>query len=236
MKYHRMLRLPLGERRKETKRYASTADVDDLLSGYVYVTEKFDGSIVSFSKRHGKIIGRGRRKVVIKDGVLTEHTKPYRFLDEWYWNNEEWLQVIPEGVTVFGEYLRIEHTVHYNTLPDYYLVFDMYDGKKFLSLLDEKCVEILDAIDLWHVPVLDATFDDRHLTRKDLNRLAVLEKSVYGNRMEGFVVKDYDRQLFMKFVKYEFDEDLEQNPHWMKQPIKFNELLRSKEGEKHEHE
>jgi len=58
-----------------------------------------DGSIIQFEKQHGKIIARGRNKIVMIDRAQTEFTKPYRFLENWYWsnNNYDYLNSIPEG-------------------------------------------------------------------------------------------------------------------------------------------
>ena len=219
-----MLRLPLEPDRKPTKRYATDVQIAELLDGYVFVTEKFDGSIVQFEKHHGKIIGRGRKKIIIQDGKQVEHTKPYRFIEEWYWDNYEYLELIPEGYTVFGEYLRVERTIRYDRLPDYYMVFDIHDGTNFLEPLDSKYGHVSELLDLWHVPVIGVSLDDRPITIKELTQLATRKRSVYGDRMEGFVVKNYGKQLFMKFVHFAFDKELENSPYWMRQPATFNAI------------
>lgn len=219
MKYPRMLRLPLEKEQRSSKRYATDTDIKELLSNEVTVDEKLDGSIVSFSREGDDIVAYGRRNEIMRNGVLNNRTKAYIMLDDWYWNNVESLQQIPEGYTIFGEWLKAKHTIFYDKLSDYWLYFDIFDGKRFLS--DEERVGVVENLELWGMPLLKLDY----LTITSLRVIALRKKSECGDRMEGFVVKNYEKQIFCKFVKREFDVDLEESAHWLKQPLEINRVV-----------
>lgn len=219
MKYPRMLRLPLEKERRSSKRYATDTDIKELLSCEVVIDEKLDDSAVSFSKEGNDIVAYGKRNEIMRNGVLKNRTKPYILLDKWYWENIENLQQIPDGYTMFGAWMYAKHTVFYDKLPDYWLFFDIFNGKEFIFLTDEWS-DIAEKVDLLAVPSLEIG----ELTIADLKKIAQKQKSVYGDRMEGFVVKNYEKQIFMKFVKKTFDIDLEESEHWLKQPLEINKL------------
>lgn len=214
-----MLRIPFDKDQRKIKRYAIEKDLKDLLSCEVVIDEKFDGSIVSFAREGKNIVTYGRRNEIMRNGILKDRNKAYRHLDNWYWEHEENLRRIPNGYTIFGEWLYAKHTVFYNKLPDYWLLFDIFDGKEFIFLNDDWS-DVMEEIDLWGAPRLELGW----FTIDNLKRIAQREKSIYGDRIEGFVVKNYEKQIFMKFVNREFDIDLEENEHWLKKPLERNEL------------
>ena len=87
---------------------------------------------------------------------------------------------IPCGYTIFGEWLYAKHTIFYDNLPDYWLGFDIFNGKEFIFLTDEWS-NIVDELDLWSVPKLELglfTIDNT------LERISQREESIFGNRME----------------------------------------------------
>lgn len=221
MKYPRMLRLPLEKEQRSSKRYATDTDIKELLSSEVVIDEKLDDSAVSFSKEGDDIVAYGKRNEIMRNGVLKNRAKPYILLDKWYWEHIENLQRIPDGYTLFGAWMYAKHTIYYDRLPDYWLYFDVFNGDEFIFLTDEWS-EITENIDLWAVPHIGIG----RYTLKSLKEIAdYKQKSVYGDRMEGFVVKNYEKQIFMKFVKREFDIDLEESKHWLKQPLEINRVV-----------
>lgn len=222
MKYPRMLRIPLDDERRENKRYATMVDLKELLDGMVFIGEKFDGSIVSFTNEDDDIVTGGRRREIMRNGILKERVKAYIKLDAWYWNNYSALMDIPEGYTLIGEWLFAKHTIFYKSLPDWWICFDVYDGTTFLEEYEKR--KIIDNLGFEEVPTLAYG----RLNMEDLERLATLKWSYYGDRTEGFVVKNYSKQLFMKYVKHEFDTDLELSEHWLKQPLEVNKLRKEK--------
>lgn len=221
MKYPKMLRLPLENMQKETKHYANKKDIELLLSDEVVIEEKLDGSIVSFTRDGSDIITYGRRNEIMRNGILKNKSKAYVNLDEWYWNNYELIQKIPDGWTIFGEWLYAKHTIFYDRLFDYWLCFDIFNGKEFVFLNDRES-NFLDDLDLCLIRVIDFG----NFSISDLKKYVNTKKSAYGDTTEGFVIKNFKRQLFMKFVKYEFDIDLEESEHWLNQPLEINRLIK----------
>ena len=215
-----MLRIPFDKKQRANKRYATEKDIEELLSCEIVIDEKFDGSIVSFTREGTDIVAYGRRNEIMRNGILTNRNKAYILLDDWYWKHEENLKQIPCGYTIFGEWLYAKHTIFYDKLPDYWMCFDIFNGKEFMYFLSDEYWDISEKINLWMLPRLEIGM----FSINGLKRVAQKKESVYGSRMEGYVAKNYEKQIFMKFVNHEFDIDLEENGHWLKQPLEINKL------------
>lgn len=224
-KYPRMLRLPVWLR-VPRKRYATDAQVRELISEPLFITEKVDGSIIrSGLGSDGVPVVRGRRRLIPQDDT----SKPYRGLWGWVWGNHAKLEAL--GGAVFVEWLMARHTVPYDRLPDWGLVFDIYDTKRGTFLPWNQSRALVQRSGLHSVPTL---FEGRVKSPRELYRLCATlanAKSHFSDSpVEGVVVKNYARQIFMKHVRREFDIDLESSPHWLKQPLIANRLAARREG------
>ena len=217
MKYPRMLRLPMAERTAK-KRYADDSDIDELIASELAIEEKVDGSIVKIVYDDiPTVIGR-RREIKMSDG-----SKPYRRLWSWVWENYEKLSTLKE-YTVFGEWMYPRKTVSYEKLHDFYIVFDLMDGSGRYIGREERSA-LLEKSKLAEAPLLwKGTVKDKEELFGVCKKLAYSPSDVSGSEREGVVIKNYSKQLFMKFVRPEFDKDVEENDDWMHQPLIPNRL------------
>ncbi len=125
--------------------------------------------------------------------------------------------------TVYWEFMKYTHNIYYNKLPAYRIFLDIWDGTKFLNF--EKKSMFFGSAGL----PLVRTIMYVNMRYKDFLEYVlpkVLEmKSEYGDsRIEGIVVKNYDKQLFGKVVNPEFEYEIDSTNHWMKKEKRLNRL------------
>ena len=137
---------------------------------------------------------------------------------------------IPEGWKIFGENLYAKHSIHYNNLPSYFLVFGIYNDKNIcLSWDDTK--EWCSLMDLHTVPELyRGIWDEEHI--KSLWK----GTSVFGGEGEGYVVRvveafSYD-QFWGNVAKMVRQDHVQTDSHWMEQAVVKNLLVPSLQPEK----
>ena len=99
----------------------------------ITIEEKIDGGNMGFRmSSNGKILAQNRSKIVTK----TLHPQ-YAGLEKYIYIHQQEIEDVLDGGRrcLFGEWLAAKHSIHYNSLPDYFIAFDIYDIKeeKFLD-------------------------------------------------------------------------------------------------------
>lgn len=128
---------------------------------------------------------------------------------------------IPDGWRICGENVYAEHSIHYNNLEDYFLVFSVWDDKN-VCLSWDNTVEWAKMLDLKTVPVLwRGVWDEEHVK--------TLYQPVHdGDACEGYVVRVVDPisyRDFRKYVgKYVRKGHVQTHGHWMKKMVVPNQL------------
>lgn len=129
------------------------------------------------------------------------------------------------GKIVFFELMKFKHNIFYNKLPSFKIAFDVWDEEKKCFLdLKQKQVFLGEHGWFW-TPVIfwgKTTYEE---LLKFLPKILSI-KSQYGeNKIEGIVIKNYEKQLFGKIVNPEFEEEIDRNGiHWSKKKIIRNRL------------
>lgn len=128
---------------------------------------------------------------------------------------------LPPGWRVCGENLYAEHSIRYDRLPSYFLVFGIYDTENNAiawSEVEEWC----QLLDLHTVPVLYRGPWDEARVRE------IPTKSAYGPTPEGYVVRIAQGFSFPDFgrsvAKYVRKNHVQTDEHWMQQVVKPNLL------------
>lgn len=210
-KYPRTYHLPWSPGcSKDDKR---AKNVDSLIGKKVVITEKVDGSNTCmtrdacFSRSHS-----GPPTHASFDGFKAMHAS-MRF-------------IIPEGYQVFGEWCYALHSIEYDSLPSYFLVFGIRDRDTWLSWDD--VYEFTKDNGLHTAPVLfrDVIKDVKHLF--ELTTIKSNEPSFIGHAREGVVVRLYDSfhdddfsKSVMKWVR---KDHVQTDEHWKDQVIVKNKL------------
>ena len=199
-----------------SKHNLDRTQVKRLLSGEVIVEEKMDGSNTGII-RHSKGFSLQKRNSLVGSSVHAQ----FDFFHNWAnYQNYEKIMEVPEGYLIYGELLYAVHTIYYDKLPDYFLVFDVRKGSKWLKY-DER-VEFCERYGFHMVPLVTRG----HLTKDDIQNL-VPEQSQYGDTAEGIVVKRYAKHGYFrgKVVRPEFQKAMDmEDTHWSFKPVKTNKL------------
>jgi hypothetical protein len=129
---------------------------------------------------------------------------------------------IPENFRICGENLYAKHSIHYDNLPSYFLVFSIWDGDTCLSWGDT--VEYSKLLNLELVPVIfNGRFEG---SVEDFQRF--LKESLDTERNEGYVVRRRDSFSIDEFptsvIKYVRKNHVQTDNHWMSQKIIPNKL------------
>lgn len=208
-KYPRIPHLPFSPGgTNDDKRLAS---VDHLLGKDIFITEKIDGSNLCmthedvFARSHG---GPPYHKSFDLAKALHAQVK----------------KNIPPSLSIFGEYIFAVHSIIYNSLPGYFLVFGVRDDEKKFWWSFNEAKEIANELGLYAVPILF-----RGLARKDSELQEMVEKyasgiSTYGPEKEGVVVRISDgfsnNEFYNSMAKWvRADHPKDRDEHWMFKPI-----------------
>lgn len=111
-----------GEPRDDKVLYAR--EVEDLLSGNVVVEEKLDGANLGFSlSADGGLLVQNRGQY-----LADPHAGQFARLPAWLaLHRDALLGVLRPKLLLFGEWCAARHSLDYNALPDWFLLFDVYD-------------------------------------------------------------------------------------------------------------
>ena len=130
---------------------------------------------------------------------------------------------IPQGMRVVGENIFATHSIEYDKLPTFFLVFAVFDGDTCLSW--NETVDWCNLLDLQHVPVLYQGKWD-----KDKAIGCFSGKSCHGGSQEGYVVRNAGSFSYSAFKdnvakwvrKGHVQED---SDHWMHKTVKPNKMV-----------
>jgi ATP-dependent RNA circularization protein (DNA/RNA ligase family) len=114
----------LGQDSPRGDKVLSAAEADDFLAHAVVLEEKVDGANLGFS-----IGGCGEVRAQNRGQFLPmPFTGQFTRLNEWVDIHEnQLLDALGEHLILFGEWVAAVHSLEYPNLPDYFLVFDVYD-------------------------------------------------------------------------------------------------------------
>ena len=174
------------------------------------------------------------KKIVVTEKMDGENTSLYqghihaRSLDSAHhvsrsWVKAKWGEIrayIPQGWRICGENLYAKHSIFYENLETYFMVFSIWDEHNECLSWDETEEWCL-MLGLKTVPVLfRGEFDER--TLKCFHESMDLEKQ------EGYVVRNVDSYHFSNFyeniAKFVRKGHVSTSEHWMTQPVIKNLL------------
>jgi ATP-dependent RNA circularization protein (DNA/RNA ligase family) len=192
------------------------AEAEAFLAEEVVVEEKVDGENLGLSVVDGEIRAQSRGSYVELGGLS------FRGLEAWLRPRAARLaEALGDDLVLFGEWCAVRHAVAYDALPDWLLVFDVYDRRagRFRPLDDRD--ELAASLGLAVVPRLATG----RFTLSELE--AMIGRSRVGDvPMEGIVVRHVacaDHRA--KLVRPEFVEAIDE--HWRSRPVVRNRLARA---------
>lgn len=202
----------------KNKRCLTSAEVQALLGGAVTIEEKVDGA-------NAGVIRHKQGFHLQKRGSLvgTSEHEQFQFFHNWAnYQNYDKLMGLPKGYIVYGELMFAVHSIFYDRLPDYFLVFEVWNGQRYLSRAERDA--FCDKYGFHQVPLLA----EGHFNIGELAEL-IPATSAFGDTIEGIVVKRYRKKqkerLVGKIVRPEFIKKMDESEHWTKYNIKRNLLV-----------
>ena len=205
-KYPRTLHHPLSECVNNNDKVISWEALRSLMGTEVVITEKMDGE----------------NTTIYPNGYT--HA---RSIDSKYHESRTWVKSlastiaynIPEGHRLCGENMYAEHSIHYDDLLSYFLLFSVWDDEGALSWSDTESL----AADLG-LQTVTVLFQGV-LTEE---KLKLIWDSIDKESVEGIVVRDvkaipYD-QFENKVFKLVRPNHVQTDEHWMKKEVVKNDL------------
>ena len=127
---------------------------------------------------------------------------------------------------LFGEWCVAVHSVTYQSLPDWFLAFDVFDRSAERFWSTRRRDELLDHLGLHSVPHLGRG----HFGIDDLVDL-MTTSHVGSHPMEGLYVREESGNWLMrraKLVRAEFVRAID--THWSRMPMRRNDLAHPEQG------
>lgn len=207
----------LGEDAPREDKVMSPNEVTFMLIEDLIIEEKLDGANVGLSiTSEGRLLAQNRGQY-----LNYPYAGQFSKLKQWIDSRESLLSAhIDSSLIVFGEWCAARHSIEYKKLPDWYLMFDVYDRKacKFWSAARRN--KLADKLELKVVPQISIG----KFSLDSIKSLVLKTKSEYSNEfVEGFVVRN-DSELWCegraKLVRPNFTQSIEE--HWRNRMIEWN--------------
>jgi hypothetical protein len=213
--YEKTFRVVTPNLNFRTKRCLTEEEQEELFDGKIRVYEKVDGANAAIIRGNGDKWTLQKRRGLADTGAHPQ----YAFFWNWARQNEQKILSIAEGWIVYGELLYAEHHIRYDLLPSLFMVFDVWDGRRY----HEDSIDVANELGFHHVPLLAEDMMDA----EDLENF-LREKTRFSSidLIEGVVAKRFKKkdQLRGKLVRPDFVKELEEDDHWMKGGLRRNKL------------
>lgn len=212
----------LGEGSPRDDKVMSPNEVTALLAGDVVVEEKLDGANVGLSLAlDGSLRAQNRGQYLAEP-----HAGQFARLPAWLAQHGEGLRaVLKPNLILFGEWCAARHSLGYATLPDWFLLFDVYDRTADRFWSTPRRNELASRAGLVTVPqVLHGK-----ATVPTLKELVGDTASRYrAGALEGVVIRRESVdwcEARAKLVRPDFTQAID--THWRKRALEWNRIVNS---------
>lgn len=214
----------LGKGSPRDDKVLSPNELSALLAGDVIVEEKLDGANVGLSLApDGSLRSQNRGQYLAKP-----HTGQFARLPAWLTQHDTALRVaLKPNLILFGEWCAARHSLNYSSLPDWFLLFDVYDRAANRFWSSSRRNALASGTGLATVPqVLHC-----QTTVTALKQLVVSAPSSYREgALEGVVIRRESPEWCdsrAKLVRPDFTQTID--THWRKRMIEWNRIDYSSE-------
>jgi ATP-dependent RNA circularization protein (DNA/RNA ligase family) len=198
----------------------SLAEVGELLDGEVVVEEKIDGANLGFSvSADGHVQGQNRGQY-----LKSPYHGQFAKLAPWLSTHEDRLfDALGNKLMAFGEWCAARHSLGYKGLPDWWLLFDVYDrvdGRFWSTVRRDAWAQtngFLTVPCLHRGPVTLPQLSEDFLDRPSCFR---------SSSLEGVVIRKEDvfwLRKRAKLVRADFAQAIDR--HWRSRPLEWNQLI-----------
>lgn len=209
----------LGDGSPRDDKILSVAEMASLLKGDVVVEEKLDGANIGFSLgADGRLLAQNRGQYLV-----APYAGQFARLSSWLAQHGNDLRaVLDSNLIVFGEWCAARHSLDYVALPDWFLIFDVYDRScgRFWSRARRDGLAIKSS--LIGVPQLLST-----KTSLDALKTLVVNRPSHFREgaLEGIVIRRETQdwcEARAKLVRPDFIQAID--THWRKRAVEWNRI------------
>jgi len=209
----------LGEGSPRDDKVLSPKEAAELLSGDVVFEEKMDGANVGLSLAPDGSLCAQNRGQYLSEPYSGQFTR----LTAWLGQHSEGLhRVLTPNLILFGEWCAARHSLDYIALPDWFLLFDVYDrteGRFFSTTRRNALASSAGLITVPRVLFEKPTVGKlKHLVGKTPSRYR-------AGSLEGVVIRRESPdwcEARAKLVRSDFTQAIE--THWRKRSIEWNQV------------
>lgn len=197
----------------------SPAEAQALLAASVVVEEKLDGANLGFSLApDGSLRMQNRGQY-----LASPHAGQFARLPAWLAQHGDALREgLPPEIVLFGEWCAARHSLDYTALPDWFLLFDVYDRQTGRFWSSSRRNALAASTGLAAVPQLASGLH----TVAALKQLVTAGSSRYRQGPpEGVLVRQESAQWCearAKLVRADFTQAIE--THWRRRAIEWNRM------------
>ncbi|MDP1655095.1 MAG: RNA ligase family protein [Hylemonella sp.] len=209
----------LGKDRPRDDKVMSIDEANQFLRNIVVLEEKVDGANLGLSIGPDGIVRAQNRGQYL----LKPYTGQFSRLNAWLTSHESTLRdELNENLIIFGEWLAAKHSIGYNQLPDFFLVFDVYDRdqKRFWSTARRNALS--ERLGLRTVHCLGIG----QFSLTELKQFVKKSPSTYNEgTLEGIYLRQEDANWLIaraKLVHPNFVQSIIQ--HWRSRTLQWNAL------------
>lgn len=209
----------LGQSAPRDDKVLSHAEAQALLAGDVVVEEKLDGANLGFSLASDCSLRTQNRGQYL----VAPHTGQFARLPAWLAQHGDALsRVLTPDLILFGEWCAARHSLDYAALPDWFLLFDVYDRSvgRFWSSTRRNALAV--SAGLTSVPQVAGGW---YSVASLKGLLATCPSRYRQGPLEGVVIRQESVQwceFRAKLVRAEFTQTIE--THWRKRAIEWNRV------------
>lgn len=215
----------MGEGSPRDDKVLSPNEVAALLAGDVLVEEKLDGANIGFS-----LALDGGLRVQNRGQYLVEpHIGQFARLPAWLTQHGDALHsALTPNLIFFGEWCAARHSLDYAALPDWFLLFDVYDcvEGRFWSSTRRNALALTAGLETVPKVLQGKT------TVAELSQLVSTRASHYRTgSLEGVVIRRESAEWCearAKLVRPDFTQAID--THWRKRVLEWNRVICSSEG------
>lgn len=209
----------LGEGMPRDDKVLSDSEIADILAQPLSIEEKLDGANLGISMRdNGELRGQNRGQYLLEP-FAGQFSRLNSWLAQHHYALTDHLQ---SDWILFGEWCAARHSLDYDNLPDWFVVFDVYDRREQKFWSCERRNALAEKIGLAVVPTL-------HQGKMTLDALKELLNSASSHYRQGTpegIVMRHDStdwcEARAKLVRADFAQSIEE--HWRSRAIEWNEV------------
>jgi ATP-dependent RNA circularization protein (DNA/RNA ligase family) len=209
----------LGQNAPRDDKVLSPVEAQALLASDVVVEEKLDGANLGFS-----LASNGSLRAQNRGQYLAEpHAGQFARLPAWLAQHGDALRsVLTPNIIVFGEWCAARHSLDYAALPDWFLLFDVYDRHIERFWCSTRRDTLAGSAGLATVP---RVAQGKHTVVELTNLVATSVSHYRHGPLEGLVIRQESAQWCearAKLIRADFTQAIE--THWRKRAIEWNRI------------